>query len=334
MFDRIEVRVGNDIGASMSGSSILVGRSLTTVSPVAKPCLTVAVTLPIEKLMNRALQYLCVATLLAACADGSGGGGTSAVGSNASSSPGTPGLPSTISCTANYKYSAPLGQLHNNVWNSTAAGSFAWRQCLVQRQVGSSTQYGWTWVWPDPGVTVYAYPEIGVGKSAYWGGPQGDSRFPVQISAVDRMIVSYDVETVATGSRNLAAEMWITSTKITQPDPSAIATEFMIWSETVPAKRTPSGSKRADVTIDDVAWEVWVAEDFGAGIADHRWTYVAYRAKTSTPTITYDVRKLLGDAINRGYVNGGHYISDFQFGNEIMAGSGTTWIKRFSVTIN
>jgi hypothetical protein len=239
-----------------------------------------------------------------------------------------------MSCAASYKFSAPIGQLFNNVWNSSVAGSFAWRQCVVQRQVGTSTQYGWTWVWPDPGVAVYAYPGIGVGNSAYSNGPHGDSRFPVRISAVNRMIVSYDVETVATGSRNLAAEMWITSTPITQPDPSVIATEFMIWSETVPANRTPSGTKRADVTIDGVAWEVWVAENFGADISDHRWTYIAYRAKTSTPTIAYDVRKLLGDAINRGYVDSSHYISDVQFGNEVMAGSGTTWVKSFSVTIN
>jgi hypothetical protein len=108
----------------------------------------------------------------------------------------------------------------------------------------------------------------------------------------------------------------------------------MIWSETVPSIRTPSGTKRADVTIDGVAWEVWVAENWGAGISNNRWTYVAYRAKTSTPTITYDAKKLLGDAIGRGYVNGAHYISDIELGNEIMAGSGTTWIKSFSVTIN
>jgi hypothetical protein len=171
-----------------------------------------------------------------------------------------------------------------------------------------------------------------VGNSVFSNGPHGDSRFPVQISAVNSMVVSYDVETTATGSRNLAAETWITSTRTTQSDPSVISTEFMIWSETVPPNRTPSGTRRADVTIDGVAWEIWVAdkENWGEGTSN----YVAYRAKTSTPKITYDARKLLGDAINRGYVNKDHYISDLQFGNEVMAGSGTTWIKSFSVTIN
>lgn len=284
----------------------------------------------------------CVYTLMCLTACGGGGGGGSATLSASSSSSSGSSSDSawtdpTISCASNYKYSAPAGQMLNNVWNGSAAGTYAWSQCLVRRRVNGSTQYGWTWDWPDRGNTgpVFAYPEIGVGSSPWTNGPQGDSRFPVQVSTVKSMVVSYDIETTnVTGSRNLAAETWITSTG-TRPASSSITTEFMIWSETVPSTRTPSGTKRADVTIDNQAWEVWADDSgtFGAG-GYCCWTYVAYRAKNSTPTITYDLKKLIDDAIGRGYVNQNHYITDLELGNEIMGGAGTTWIKDFSVTVN
>jgi hypothetical protein len=281
---------------------------------------------------------------LAACGGGGSGGsstnatlGTSTSSSSSSSSGSGSTASATISCASTYKFSAPGGQMLNNVWNSSAAGSFQWSQCLVRRQVNGSTQYGWAWNWPDRGNTgpVFAYPEIGVGSSPWTNGPQGDSRFPVQVSAVKSLVVSYDIETTGvTGSRNLAAETWITSTG-TKPASSSITTEFMIWSETVPSTRTPSGTKRADVTIDNQAWEVWADDSgtFGAG-GYCCWTYVAYRAKNSTPTITYDLKKLIDDATGRGYVNQNHYITDLELGNEIMGGTGTTWIKSLSVTVN
>jgi hypothetical protein len=228
-----------------------------------------------------------------------------------------------------------MGQLFNNVWNSSAAGSFSWSECLVQRRVGNTTQYGWNWVWPDPGTTVYAFPEIGVGSSAWSNGPHGDTRFPVKISSMDRMTIAYSIETTATGSRNLAAEMWITSVPTPAPNPLVITTEFMIWSETVPSNRTPSGTKRGTVTIDGTTWEIWVLDNLTTTVdaGTFQSNYVAYRAINSSPRISYDAKKILADAINRGYVNQDHYISDVQLGNEIMAGSGTTWVTEFSVTI-
>src|SRR5262249_11565692 len=155
-------------------------------------------------------------------------------------------------------------------------------------------------------------------------------RFPRGISATSRLLIWYDVESVTTGDHNLAASIWLirTSTVANPPDLSAIAIEMMIWSEST---FVPGGTKRGEVQIDGRDWEVWAAEDWGdnSGTNSNRWTYIAYRAKTATRTISYDARKMIADAISRGLVTPDLFIANRELGNEISGGTGGTFIKSF-----
>ena len=151
--------------------------------------------------------------------------------------------------------------------------------------------------------------------------------------------MSYDVEIETSGDHNLAASIWLirTPTVESPPDLSAIAVELMIWTESEPAGFVPGGTKRAEIQIDGIDWEVWAAEDWGGSPGSSnpmRWTYIAYRAKTSTRVISYDARKFIADAITRGLATADLYIADVELGNEIISGSGKTWVRSFSVTVD
>jgi hypothetical protein len=264
---------------------------------------------------------------LAAC----GGGGSSA---------GEPAPPvtQTLGCTAWFSANTPVGRLSNNVWNKQAAGSFPARQCLEQRAADGALQCGWSWTWPTPGTAIYAYPGIIVGAKPWEPGPGSDRRFPRQVSATNRLLVSYDVDTVTTGDHNLAASIWLirTPTVANPPGTAAIATEMMFWTWSTPASFVPGGTQRDEVTVDGITWEVWAAEDWGdnSGANGNRWTYIAYRAKTPTRSITFDARKLMADAAGRGLLDTSHYIANVELGNEILSGTGTTFLRSFSMTVD
>ena len=273
---------------------------------------------------------------------GACGGG----GGNADPAPPTPAPPAvqtvvSVGCAANSTLALPGGgELLNNAWNVGAVGSFAWSQCLQEKRLGSVVQErGWTWRWPDNGTQVYSYPSIVIGAKPWAPGPGNDARFPRRIADTPRLLVNYDVETTATGNVNLATSMWFTRTASAPAVPvvADISTEIMVWSDYTPALVSNTGAvtERGQLTVDGRVFRVFAAEDWGdaSGGSAHRWTFVVYAAVVPTRTLAFDARRFIDDAIGRGLLNPAHAVANVELGNEISSGSGTTWVKSFTVTV-
>src|SRR5450432_4180465 len=126
---------------------------------------------------------------------------------------------------APYKY-------ENNQWGSGKEhGKF--EQCLLERAVSGHTERGWSWAWPGQDSSVFAYPEIIFGWKPWTGGRSSDHRLPLKLSQMQHLAIHYEVETNATGSYNLAPEVWLIRARSAAgaANPSLITAEIMFWQE-------------------------------------------------------------------------------------------------------
>lgn len=243
----------------------------------------------------------------------------------------------TLSCEEGARHPMIAGALRNNMWNRRSAGAGPWQQCLQKREANGRTEYGWRWRWPSR-AGLYAYPGVVIGRSPWTAEASNDARFPRRISATAALLIDYDVEMRSSGRENLALEFWISRAAPVdgRADPTAIRAELMIWTHASPGIVADDEKPIGIVEIDSRHWRVYVKNDWGdaSGGASNRWSLISYHAISPTLSVRYDARKFLQDAIDRGVVKQGDYLSGVELGNEIVSGSGSTWIRRFEVSVD
>jgi len=221
----------------------------------------------------------------------------------------------------------------NNLWGSDKAkGKF--EQCLLTRNVNGRSQLGWSWNWPGFDPTVFAYPEIIFGWKPWSGGKPTDARFPLRVSDVRHLTLSYEVETQATGSFNLAPEIWLTSSGAwsERVNSQLITTEVMFWMDYAEGAR-PAGKVVQTPTLDGVTYELWKEDNIGAQANGKGWALLSFKSPTIQHKATISIHSLLKHLVESKLVNASDYVASVEFGNEVMGGSGTTWVEHFEVDL-
>lgn len=220
----------------------------------------------------------------------------------------------------------------NNQWGSGKEhGKF--EQCLLERDVAGRTERGWTWVWPGQDSSVFAYPEIIFGWKPWTGGRSSDHRFPLRIRDMQHLAIQYEVETEATGSYNLAPEVWLTSARSGAGVANAalISAEIMFWVEAAGVAQ-PAGTVVDRPVVAGTTYELWQldhAGDNGAG----GWRLLSFKTPTTVRAGTVPVDELLRYLVQKNLVSADHFVASVEFGNEISGGTGTTWVKKFAVEV-
>ena len=183
----------------------------------------------------------------------------------------------TADCTAwSTRTSGPF-RYTNDQWGSSKSKA-AFEQCLLHRQGPRGEEIGWTWNWPGNDPTVFAYPSATFGWKPWSGGEPTDSRLPILVSNLHQLDLQIGVDLQATGSYNLAAELWFIKSIPAGwgAQPGLITHEVMFWLEEVGAK--PAGRPVDNPTIAGVNYELWRDDGMGKDANGVGWTILSFKS--------------------------------------------------------
>ena len=230
-----------------------------------------------------------------------------------------------------------LGVLNNNVWNKGAATDNRWVQCLVTKNENSQTVYGWYWDWPRGRKVIYAYPQIKRGASPWAPEPKFDDRFPLKIDTLETLNIQHHLETQTNGEHNTATSLWIVDEPYdeSQPNPSIISTEIMIWTFATEGHFPPAGTKSDEISLNGIVWEDWNKKRWTdqSGVNDNTWGIVTFKSKTNILVADIDALQMLKYAIAQRLLSENLYIADIELGNEIMGDAGVSWVRQFNLQV-
>ena len=213
--------------------------------------------------------------------------------------------------------------VQNDEWNSTAP------ECLTTDGGAQFTVATSSIDKPtagDPG----GYPAIYSGCSA--GVCTTGSKMPIRVSQLGPGTVTSTWATVQprSGAYDVAYDIWFNHTPATSQTPDG--GELMIWLAHQGGV-APSGAPVAHVTIDGLAYTIWVGpgNPGGSGPQFDQISYVMDQATTSVHDL--DIGGVAADAARRGYLADTSYLVDIQAGFEIWEGSRGLETKSFALQI-
>jgi len=219
----------------------------------------------------------------------------------------------------------------NNVWNPGPAGTFPYEQCLrVRDAAAGGLMNGWRWKWPASGTpgTVFSNPALVYGLKPWVAGSTTDPRLPARVGGLAEFKLSFDLEVGSNGVHNTVATLWLTRNHRTSTEPNSkeISTVVTVWAHD--KGMSPAGTQVGVVSAGGLDFDVYYAPVIGDP-AVQTWKYVAYRLRSGKEdvAVTLDLRALLADAVQRGFVSASEYVASAEIGNEIQSGSGYTWIR-------
>jgi len=228
---------------------------------------------------------------------------------------------------------APDGErciLANNVWNRKAAGSNLQQEVFIEDLDGQRT-LGWRWrspwqVWP----AIAAYPEMICGNKP-WDEPIGTYTGMPFHPAEKRLTADYSIRLRATGTYNMAFELWAVSALPAAP--SNIRAEVMIW--IADSVQRPSGIQRGSVEVGGVVYDTYINEHQhdASGVNPNEWIYVAFVARTPVLQGPLDISAFLDTLEPLKILTPDLWISDVELGNEVTEGVGIAEIQGFKLRL-
>lgn len=222
-------------------------------------------------------------------------------------------------------------QVMNNAWAREKANG-AFEQCVLRRGAAGQEQFGWTWTWPGFEPEGYGFPEVIFGWKP-WSGASTDARLPIPLSALKELSLRYAVSSESSGKISLSAAVWLTSSgQATAPNPLAIADEIAIWLD-YPEDATPTGERSGSLAVDGVDYELFHAPNHGDRGNGQGWDLYYLKGPSRRLQGTLKLERFLAALQGKQLISPEHFVASVEFGNELMSGSGTTWVNDFDVVV-
>ena len=234
-------------------------------------------------------------------------------------------------CLPNTSLNAGIYWAENDTWGmGTTVG---WTQCITAVITGINNVSNvapvtnWTWSWPVTSPNrVQAYPSSAFG---YFPDGMTNTLLPRQISGLTTASIDYNISSTHTGMGDTAFDIWLTNTATpTTFAAPPITNEVMIWLESF-GNMSPGGTFLGQAVIDNVTYNVWNNPNQGLG-----WNYTAFQRVVSQVGVgRINLLSFLTYMQNHGLVNSATYLSSVLIGNEVINGTGSTYLNSYSIAI-
>ena len=163
-----------------------------------------------------------------------------------------------------------------------------------------------------------AYPSIF--RGCHYDNCTTGSGLPARYTSLATIPSTARVTTPATGSWNVAYDLWLDPTPRTGGQNTGA--EIMIWIDHNGPPQ-PVGSPVGTVSLAGATWDVWYG-NIG-------WNVVSYVRREGTASFSGDLRGFIDDAARRGHVQTSWYLTSVQFGFEPWVGGPGLAVESFSV---
>jgi len=222
-------------------------------------------------------------------------------------------------------------QYQNNMWaQDKATGPY--EQCVLSQKIDGKTRLGWTWNWHGFEELGFGYPEIIFGWKP-WQPTTTDPRLPMRIADLRKLAVRYAVATENEGKINLSFSMFLTdSGAVSGPNPLAIVAEIVVWLD-YPEGAKPIGTLVDKSRVVGVDYQLWHAPDHGDRGDKKGWDLFFFSGPRSQLRGTVALDAFLALLGKRGLIGQDRFLASVEFGNELLSGSGTTWVEDFDVAL-
>ncbi|OKI28622.1 hypothetical protein A6A25_30905 [Saccharothrix sp. CB00851] len=166
------------------------------------------------------------------------------------------------------------------------------------------------------------YPSVY--KGCHYGNCTTGSGLPLRVADFGDPRGTYDISTPNSGEWNASFDIWFDANA--NPAGQNYGAELMIWANHR-GRPQPIGSKRAAVTLEGAAWDVW--------IGNIGWNVISYvRQQPTNLMANFSLKAFTQDAVNRGQINPAWYMTSVQAGFEPWIGGAGLAVNRFDFTTN
>jgi Glycosyl hydrolase family 12/Cellulose binding domain len=164
-----------------------------------------------------------------------------------------------------------------------------------------------------------AYPSIF--RGCHYNNCSTGSGLPANVTTVGSLATTARITVPSTGSWNAAYDLWLDPTP--RVDGQNTGAEIMVWINHLGPPQ-PVGSRVATVALDGATWDVW----FG----NIGWNVISYVRQQTTTSFDTTLRPFVDDALARGRIQSGWFLTSVQFGFEPWVGGPGLAVDSFSVS--
>lgn len=244
---------------------------------------------------------------------GPGGGGCSIAGS---SGEGTGTITGTFDWkgvtrnTRNYV-------VQNNVWGGTSNQALSYNGVSFQVTQQSGTN-------PTTGQPI-SYPSVFIGANNLRN--TSGSNLPKLVSSLTTVPTGWSwSRNSANGEYNATYDVWF-STGSGGDSGNPSGGYLMVWLYK-PAQAQPIGRSQATVSIAGRSWDVW------SGGSQLGHPIISYVDTLGTTSLTFDLNDFIKEAVSRGIIQNGWYLTNVFAGFEIWSGGATLRTDNFCAIVN